>query len=72
VKLVVAAVAAAVLAGVAFLVLGSAASGLPSGPSMQGTVTVDLSHYGPQQPPATPPSGQVLDLSNLAGATAVS
>jgi hypothetical protein len=41
----------------------------PSGPSLQETVTVDLSHYGPQSPPATPPADQVLNLSSsLAGA----
>jgi hypothetical protein len=46
----------------------SLAFGLPNGPSTQETVTIDLSHYGRQRPPATPPSDQVLDLSTLTGA----
>jgi hypothetical protein len=41
--------------------LGSAAA-----QTMTETVTVDLSHYGPQSPPALPPSGDVQDLSSLA------
>jgi hypothetical protein len=41
---------------------------LPSGPNLQETATVDLGDYGPQSPPATPPSDQVLDASGLAGA----
>ncbi len=40
---------------------------LPSGQSMEETVTVDFGDYGPQAPPATPPSDQVLDISSLAG-----
>ena len=41
--------------------LGSAAA-----QTMTETVTVDLSDYGPQSPPALPPSGDVQDLSGLA------
>ena len=41
--------------------LGSAAA-----QTMTETVTVDLSHYGPQSPPALPPSGDVQTLSSLA------
>jgi hypothetical protein len=32
-------------------------------------VILDLSHYGRQRPPATPPPDQVTDLTTLAGAT---
>ncbi len=39
----------------------------PSGPAVQETVTVDLSHYGPQRRPVSPPADQVQDLSSLAG-----
>ena len=39
----------------------------PSGQAVQETVTVDLSHYGPQRRPASPPADQVQDLSSLAG-----
>jgi hypothetical protein len=42
--------------------------GLPNGPSVQETVTMDLGHYGRQRPPVTPPPDQVQDLSTLAGA----
>ena len=42
---------------------------IPNGPSLQETVTMDLSHYGPQRAPATPPPDQVMDLSSLAGAS---
>jgi hypothetical protein len=48
-------------------VVMSLALGLPTGPSVQETVTIDLSHYGRQQPPATPRPDQVLDLSSLPG-----
>jgi len=41
--------------------LGSAAA-----PSMTETVTVDLSDYGTQSPPAIPPASDVQDLSSLA------
>ena len=41
---------------------------IPSGQSMQETVTVDFGDYGPQAPPAKPPPDQVLDISGLAGA----
>jgi hypothetical protein len=41
---------------------------IPSGPSLRETVTMDLSHYGPQRAPATPPPDQVMDLSSLPGA----
>ena len=41
---------------------------IPSGPSLQETVTMDLSHYGPQRAPAPPPPDQVMDLSSLDGA----
>jgi len=41
---------------------------LPTGPSLQETVTVDLSHYGLQPRPAVPPSSEVLDVSSLARA----
>jgi len=41
---------------------------LPNGPNLQEIATVDLGDYGPQSPPATPPSNQVLDASGLAGA----
>jgi hypothetical protein len=50
-------------------VLMSLDLGLPDGPSVQETVTMDLGHYGRQRPPATPPADQVQDLSSLAGAT---
>jgi hypothetical protein len=36
---------------------------LPTGPSLQETVTVDLSHYGPQTPPAAPPSNDVVQIA---------
>lgn len=38
-----------------------------AGQDIQENVTVDLSDYGPQAPPAAPPAGKVLDLSSLAG-----
>jgi hypothetical protein len=41
---------------------------LPNGPSMHESVTMDVSHYGPQPRPVTPPPDQVQDLSGLAGA----
>ena len=37
--------------------------GLPNGPSMQETETVDLSHYGPQPRPVLPPAEQVYSAS---------
>jgi hypothetical protein len=43
---------------------------LPTGENMQETATVDLSDYGPQSRPATPPPDQVMDLSNLVTAAA--
>jgi hypothetical protein len=49
-------------------VLMSLDLGVPNGPSVQETVTMDLGHYGRQRPPATPPADQVQDLSSLAGA----
>jgi hypothetical protein len=39
------------------------------GQNIQETVTVDLSDYGPQVPPAAPPASKVLNLSSLAGLT---
>ncbi len=42
--------------------------GLPNRPSMQETATVDLSHYGPQPRPVTPPADEVLDVSGAADA----
>jgi hypothetical protein len=48
----------------------SIALSLPTGDNMQETATVDLSDYGPQSPPAPPPSDQVLNLSNLVSAAA--
>ena len=43
---------------------------LPTGANFQETVIGDYSDYGPQSPPATPPANAVVDLTNLAGATA--
>jgi hypothetical protein len=40
---------------------------LPTGPSLQETVTVDLDHYGPQHPPAAPASSDVFKLNDLPG-----
>jgi len=40
----------------------------PSGPNLQEVVQVDVSDYGPQSPPATPPASEVFDASGLAGA----
>lgn len=48
-------------------VLMSLHLGLPSGPSIQESVTLDLSDYGPQQPPIPPSPDKVMDLSTLAG-----
>jgi hypothetical protein len=39
---------------------------LPGGQSIQETVTVDLSDYGPQVPPVAPPASKILDLGKLA------
>jgi hypothetical protein len=39
----------------------------PGGQSLHETATADFTDYGPQQPPAAPPAGQVQDLSRLAG-----
>ncbi len=44
--------------------------GSPTAPTMTETVTVDLSDYGPQSPPAIPPAGDVQDLSSLASSNA--
>jgi hypothetical protein len=41
---------------------------LPSAPSMQETVTVDLGDYGPQPRPLPPPASEVSDLTGLLGA----
>jgi hypothetical protein len=41
---------------------------LPTGPSLQETVTIDLSHYGPQRRPVAPPPDQVFALGALPGA----
>lgn len=38
---------------------------LPIAGSMQESVAVDLSHYGPQHRPTAPPAQQVTDLSTL-------
>ncbi|MGZ4230279.1 MAG: hypothetical protein ACXVUE_00300 [Solirubrobacteraceae bacterium] len=40
---------------------------LPTGPSLQETVTVDLDHYGPQRRPVAPASSDVLKLNDLPG-----
>ncbi|MBV8218153.1 MAG: hypothetical protein JO325_06805 [Solirubrobacterales bacterium] len=40
---------------------------LPGGQNIQETVTVDLSDYGPQVPPAAPPASKILDLAKLVG-----
>jgi hypothetical protein len=40
---------------------------LPTGPSLQETVTVDLDHYGPQRRPVAPASDDVLQLNGLPG-----
>jgi len=40
---------------------------VPTGPSLQETVTVDLDHYGPQRRPAAPASDDVLGLNGLPG-----
>jgi hypothetical protein len=40
---------------------------VPTGPSLQETVTVDLEHYGPQRRPAAPASDDVLALNGLPG-----
>lgn len=37
----------------------------PGGPVLDESETVDIGHYGPQTPPATPPASDVLDLSHL-------
>jgi hypothetical protein len=42
--------------------------GVPTGPSVHETMTVDLGHYGLQQSPAAPPADQVTDLTSLANA----
>ncbi len=39
-----------------------------NGPSLQETVTMDLSHYGRQSLPATPPPDEIMDLSSVGGA----
>lgn len=41
---------------------------LPTGQSLQESVVVDLSHYGPQRRPSPPPADEVQDLSGLASA----
>lgn len=41
---------------------------LPTGPSMQEIVTMDLGDYGPQPQPTPPPSDQVQDLPGLVSA----
>lgn len=40
---------------------------VPTGPSLQETVTVDLDHDGPQRRPAAPASDDVLALNDLPG-----
>jgi len=40
---------------------------LPTGPNLQEVVAVDVSDYGPQSPPSTPPADQVFDAASLAG-----
>jgi hypothetical protein len=49
-------------------VLMTLTSAVPNAPSVQETVTIDLSHYGRQRLPAVPPPDQVQDLSSLTGA----
>ena len=42
---------------------------LPTGQSLHESATVELTHYGPQPPPAIPSSAAVVDLNGLAGAS---
>lgn len=42
---------------------------LPGGQSMQESMTMDFTHYGPQPRPTPPPSDQVQDLGGLLGAS---
>jgi hypothetical protein len=41
--------------------------GVPDGPSMQETATVDLSDYGPQARPTPPPADQVTNADSIPG-----
>ncbi len=43
---------------------------VPSGGTVDSTVTVDIVKYGPQAPPTIPPADQVSDISSLTGAAA--
>ncbi len=40
----------------------------PNSQTVQESMTIDVSDYGPQPEPAAPPADQVVDLSGLAGA----
>jgi hypothetical protein len=42
---------------------------IPNGPILDESVTVDIGHYGPQAPPATPPASDVFDLNALLAAS---
>jgi hypothetical protein len=42
---------------------------VPTGPSLQETVTVDLDHYGPQRRPVAPSPDDVLQLNGLPGSS---
>jgi len=44
--------------------------GIPNGPSIDETMTADLSDYGPQAKPVLPPAGDVQDLTSLTSAGA--
>lgn len=43
------------------------AAGLPSGQTLDETMTIDVSDYGPQPRPALPPADEVANLSGLIG-----
>lgn len=40
---------------------------IPGGGALKETITVDISHYGPEPPPLLPPANQVANLSALLG-----
>jgi hypothetical protein len=41
---------------------------VPSGQTMQESIAIDISHYGPQPRPTPPPADEVQDVSGLTGA----
>jgi hypothetical protein len=40
---------------------------IPGGGALTETITVDVSHYGPEPPPVLPRAGQVANLSAMLG-----